>query len=493
MSERTASRADAGINLAPILFFVSAVMCVLGAAMLVPMAFDIIDRHSGYKVFLLCAGGTIFVGAGIAIATRGRDMKIRQAETLLLLPITWVTACLVCAVPFMLSDLHLSLADAVFEAVSGLTNTGSTVIVGLDQAPRSLLFWRFLLMWIGGFGVVTIAVLALPFLRIGGLQLFSLDLSPNSSKFVPRITEVVGQIGMIYVALTIICAVCYWLAGMSPFDAAGHAMTALATGGYSSHDASIGFFQSAAIEWVSVVFMALGAMPFGLYIMTLYGRPEALYRDQQVRLFLGIILVAVAALTALRMVRFDIPFLQAVREAAFVTVATVTTTGFTSHDYSQWGGFAEVIALMLMIIGGCTGSTVGGIKVFRFHVMIQMLRAQVHRQIYPHGAFRASFNGETIPDAVRTGVANYIFLYLLLLAFLSLAIAGTGLSFTESLGAAAAALGNIGPGLGPNSGPCCTFKEFSDPAKWLMSFGMLAGRLEIVILIIPFSRAFWRT
>ncbi len=487
----TRSRAD-GISLAPILFFVSVVNSCLAVFMLLPALIDYLDGSQDYVAFLACALGTLFVGAGLAIATNDKQQRISQNETLLLLPITWAIACLVCALPLMLSDLHLSFTDAVFEAVSGLTNSGSTVIVGLDAAPRGVLFWRFLLMWIGGFGVVTIAVLALPFLRIGGLQLFSLDLSPSSAKFVPRMVEVVTQIGLIYAALTVLCATAYWLAGMTPFDAIGHAMSTLATGGFSSHDSGLGFFNSPAIEWIAVLFMAVGAMPFGLYIVALYGRPEALYRDQQVRLFLGIILGATLLIMLWRLAHADIGLLQALREAAFVTVATITTSGFSGYDYAAWGGFVESLAFLLMLIGGCTGSTVGGIKVFRLHVMIQSLRAQIHRQIFPHGTFRVTFNGETLSDAVRAGVATYIFVYLLLLAFLCVAISATGLPFAESLGAAATALGNVGPGLGPNSGPCCTFRDVPDAAKWLMSFGMLAGRLEILILIIPLSRFFWR-
>lgn len=485
-------RKDITVRPGPILFFVGVVSCCFGIAMLLPMLADIVDGHEDYTVFLTCSAGTLFLGTGLAFATYDRTQQINLNETLLLLPATWLTISLVSAAPFMLSDLRMPLADAVFEAVSGLTNTGSTVIVGLDGLPSGLLLWRSLLMWIGGFGVVTIAVLALPFLRIGGLQLFSLDLSPNSAKFLPRITEVVSQIGIIYAVLTFICMICFWLAGMSLFDALNHAMTALATGGYSTHDASIGFFQSASIEWIAILFMMLGAMPFGLYIVATYGRPGMLWRDEQVRLFLGIIAGATVLLMLWRMLNHDVAPIDAVREAAFVVVATITTTGYTSHDYAQWGGFAENIALLLMLIGGCTGSTVGGIKVFRILLMLKSLRTQVRRQIFPHGAFRVTFNGETVPDAVLRGVATYIFAYLLLLTGLTLAIAAFGLDFRESLGSAATALGNVGPGLGPNSGPCCTFKEIPAGVKWLMSFGMLAGRLEILILLIPFSRSFWR-
>lgn len=477
---------------APILFFVGVVSCCFGVAMLAPMLVDLMDDHEDYVVFLTCAAGTLFLGTGLAFATYDRRQQITLNETLLLLPATWITVSLVSAAPFMLSELKLPLADAVFEAISGLTTTGSTVITGLDSLPRGLLLWRFLIQWIGGFGMVTIAVLALPFLRIGGLQLFSLDLSPNSTKFLPRITEVVKQIGIIYAILTAVCAFCYWIAGMTGFDAIGHAMTSLATGGYSSHDASIGHFQSSTIEWLAIVFMLLGAMPFGLYIVAAYGRPGRLFRDDQVRLFLGIIAIAALLLVIWRVFEQDAPFWTALRQSLFVTVSTITTTGFTSHDFSDWGGFAEVVALLLMLIGGTTGSTVGGIKVFRILVMLKSLRMQIHRQIFPHGAFRVTFNGETVSDAIRSGVATYIFLYLVLLTGLTLAIAFFGLDFRESLGAAVTALGNNGPGLGSTYGPCCTFQEAPAPVKWLMSFGMLAGRLEILILLIPFSRSFWR-
>lgn len=492
MSNAVVSPQKITVRPGPIMFFVGVVSCCIGFAMLAPMLVDIADDHEDYAVFLVCATGTLFLGAGLAFATYDRGQKITLNETLLLLPATWLTVSLVSAVPFMLSELQMPLADAVFEAVSGLTNTGSTVIVGLDNLPRGLLMWRSLLMWIGGFGVVTIAVLALPFLRIGGLQLFSLDLSPNSSKFLPRITEVVKQIGAIYALLTFACTFAFWVAGMSFFDAINHAMTTLATGGYSTHDAGFGFFESAAIEWVAVVFMMLGAMPFGLYILATYGRPQMLWRDEQVRLFLAIIAASTAMIALWRLVHEDLAVWEAIRSAAFAVVATITTSGFTGHDYSLWGGFPETVAFLLMLIGGCTGSTVGGIKVFRVLIMLKTLRMQVRRQIFPHGAFRVTFNGDTVSDAIRTGVATYIFTYLLLLVMLMLAISAFGLNFTESLGAAATALGNVGPGLGPNSGPCCTFKEVPAGVKWLMSFGMLAGRLEILILLIPFSRSFWR-
>jgi len=480
------------VTLGPILYFVSVIVCCFGVAMLAPTLLDLVDGNPDYRTFLLCALGTVFVGVTVAIATRSHETQMTVQETMLAVPAAWLTVTLCSAVPFMLSELDLSLTDAVFETMSGLSATGSTVIIGLDDAPRGLLLWRFLLVWFGGFGVVTIAVLLLPFLRIGGLQLFSLDLSAQSGKFLPRITEVVTQIGLIYIGLTVACALCYWIAGMNLFDAVGHAMAAIATGGFSSHDASIGYFKSPAIEWISVVFMALSAMPFVLHLQALHGQPGPLVRDSQVRLFLAIIAGAVLTLTLWQMLRNGAGFDTALREASFAFVSIITCTGFTGPDYSQWGGFPELIMLLGMLAGGCTGSTAGGIKIFRLLTLVQMLRVQIRRQVFPHGTFRVTFNGETVPDTARAGVANYFFVYLASFFALSLGLTATGMGFTESMGSAATALGGVGPGLGPNVGPCCTFQHIPDPAKWMLALGMLAGRLEILILIIPFSRSFWR-
>ncbi|MFC3676781.1 TrkH family potassium uptake protein [Ferrovibrio xuzhouensis] len=480
------------VTLGPILYFVSVIVCCFGVAMLAPTLLDLVDGNSDYRIFLLCALGTLFVGVTVAIATRSQDTEMTVQETMLAVPAAWLTVALCSAVPLMLSQFQLSLTDAIFEVMSGLTATGSTVIVGLDEAPRGLLLWRFLLVWFGGFGVVTIAVLLLPFLRIGGLQLFSLDLSAQSGKFLPRITEVITQIGLIYIGLTALCAFSYWLAGMNVFDAIGHAMAAVATGGFSSHDASIGYFHSPAIEWISVVFMALSAMPFVLHLQALHGQPGPLVRDSQVRLFLGIIAGAVVALTLWQMVHNGAGFSTALRQASFAFVSIITCTGFTSPDYAQWGGFPELVMLLGMLAGGCTGSTAGGIKMFRLLTLVQMLRVQIRRQVFPHGTFRVTFNGETVPDLARSGVANYFFIYMSSFFLLSLGLTATGMGFIESLGSAATALGGVGPALGPNVGPCCTYQSIPDAAKWMMAIGMLAGRLEILILIIPFSRSFWR-
>ena len=391
-------------------------------------------------------------------------------EVMLAAPATWITVVTFAALPFVFSSFRLSYTDAVFETMSGITATGSTVIVGLDTAPTGILLWRWLLIWLGGFGIITLAVLVLPFLRVGGMQLFVLDLSAQAGKFVPRMLDLVVKIGLVYVGLTALGAIAFCIEGMSAFDAMGHSMAAVATGGFSSHDEGIGYFRSPAIEWTATLVMLLAAMPFVLHLQALRRGPDALLQDEQVRLFLWIIGCAVASLFIWRVVWNEAPMLDAIREAAFNVVSIVSTTGFTStyQDYAKWGGFPAVLLLTMMLVGGCTGSTAGGIKMFRLRVLFSALRAQSRWQIYPHGTFVIVYNGAPVTDTVRAGVTLYFFVYVSTFMLFALALAFCGLSFEASLGGSATALGGVGPGLGPLIGPCCTFAPLPDSAKWLL-------------------------
>jgi trk system potassium uptake protein TrkH len=377
--------------------------------------------------------------------------------------------------------------------MSGLTATGSSVVIGLDNAPRGLLLWRFLLVWMGGFGVVTLMVLVLPFLRIGGQQLFTIDLSAQTGKILPRATAVVAKVGVVYATLTLACALAFRIEGMSGFDAIGHAMAAIATGGFSSHDTGLGFFKSPAIEWTASVFMLLSAMPFVLHARIFERGPLVLFEDAQVILFLAVIAAAAGAVTLWLMTRLDLSLLEAARQATFNVVSTISTTGFVSQDFAQWGDFPALVLLACMLVGGCTGSTAGGIKMFRLVILLRAVRAQIHRQIFPHVAYTVTYNKQPVADQVRAGVGLYFFVYLSTFLAFALALGFTGLSFVESIGASATALGGIGPGLGGAIGPCCTFSPIPDAAKWLLSLEMLAGRLEILVLAVPLTRTFWRS
>jgi trk system potassium uptake protein TrkH len=483
------------IDLPAVFFFAGVIVCFFGAAMLLPAIVDLADDNDDFRVFLACSGITMFGGLSITLAFRHRLSGMGVREVMLAAPATWMTVVAFAALPFVFSSFRLSYTDAVFETMSGITATGSTVMTGLDTAPMGILLWRWLLTWMGGFGIITLAVLVLPFLRIGGMQLFILDLSAQAGKFVPRVLDLVVKIGLVYVGLTALAAMAFRIEGMSAFDAMGHSMAAVATAGFASHDEGFGYFHSSAMEWTATVVMLLAAMPFVLHLQALRRGPEALLDDEQVRLFLWIIGWAVASLFVWRIVWNEAPMLDALREAAFNVVSTISTTGFTStsQDYAQWGGFPAALLLMMMLVGGCTGSTAGGIKMFRLCVLFSALRTQARRQIYPHGTFVIVYNGAPVADAVRAGVTLYFFVYLSTFLLFALALAFCGLSFEASLGGSATALGGVGPGLGPVIGPCCTFAPLPDLAKWLLTIEMLAGRLEILILLIPLTRTFWRS
>ncbi len=482
-----------GLDLGAIVFFIGAIVCFFGVAMLLPAGLDYLDGSDDGRVFLSCSAILVFFGLTMSLTFRRRRYALGLREVILATPLTWITVVGFAALPFVFSSLRLSYTDAVFEAMSGATAVGSTVIVGLDSIPRGLQLWRFLLTWFGGFGFVTLAVLVLPFLRIGGMQLFVIDLSAQSGKFVPRMIDVVIKISLVYVAITVLGAVAFRAAGMSLFDAICHSMSAGATGGFSTHDAGLGFFQSPAIEWIATVEMALGAMPFVLFIDFPRQGPAALLRDSQVRLFLAIIAISSLTLTVWLVGRESIGLIEALRHATFNVVSIISTTGFVSQDYSEWGGFPAVLIFMLMIVGGCTGSTAGGVKMFRLCLLLEAIRAQLHRQIYPHGTFLVTYNRMRVEDTVRAGVTSYFFVYLSTFFMFALAFGLTGMSFESSIGASATALGGAGPGIGPVIGPCCTFAPLADSAKWLLTVEMLAGRLEILVVLMPLTRTFWRT
>lgn len=492
-TDRRAFHAPA-IDIAAVFFFAGVIVCFFGASMLLPAIVDLADGSDDHRVFLTCAAITMFGGLSLALAFRQQRYAMGVRELMRAAPVTWVAVVAFSALPFVFSSFRFSYADAVFETMSGLTATGSTVMTGLDTAPMGILLWRWLLIWLGGFGIITLAVLVLPFLRIGGMQLFVLDLSAQAGKFVPRMLDLVVKIGLVYVGLTTLGAIAFRIEGMSAFDAMGHAMAAVATGGFSSHDEGFGHFRNPAMEWTATLVMLLAAMPFVLHLQAIRRGPAALLQDDQVRLFLWIIGCAVASLFVWRVVWNEAPMLDAIREAAFNIVSIISTTGFTStyQDYAQWGGFPAALLLTMMLVGGCTGSTAGGIKMFRLCVLISALRAQTRRQIYPHGTFVIVYNDGPVTDTIRAGVTLYFFVYISTFLLFALALAFCGLSFEASLGGSATALGGVGPGLGPVIGPCCTFAPLPDAAKWLLTIEMLAGRLEILVLVIPLTRTFWR-
>jgi len=480
------------IELRPVLFIIGMLLSILAGAMVLPAIVDLAAGNPEWQVFLVSAGLTLFVGIGLMLMTRSAEITINVRQAFVLTTLSWVTLTMFAALPFTFNSLGLSYTDAFFEAMSGITTTGSTVIVGLDRAPPGILLWRALLQWLGGIGIVVMAVAVLPMMRVGGMQLFRTESSDRSEKVLPRATQIAGAIGSIYLLLTLIAAGAYRLAGMSGFDAVAHAMTTIATGGFSTSDQSLRAFDSPAIEWIAVVFMLLGSLPFVLYLQVARGRPMALLRDSQVRWFLGVVIVAVAIVALLFTATSDIDTSQAIRLAVFNTISIITGTGYATAAFDNWGGFAVTIFFLAMFIGGCAGSTTCGIKIFRFQVLYATARAHMKRLVQPHGVFIPYYNRRPITDEVALSVMSFFFFYVFVFVILAVSLGVLGLDFLTALSGAATAISNVGPGLGPVIGPEGTFATLPAGAKWVLSAGMLLGRLELFTVLVMLAPGFWR-
>jgi trk system potassium uptake protein TrkH len=476
----------------PVFLVNGLLLLTLAAAMLVPALLDTLNNNSEWQVFVAAAFVTGFAGAGLVLTTLGSAQDLNLRSAFILTASSWVVMAAFAALPFAFSELDLSYTDSFFEAMSGLTTTGSTIIVGLDQAPPGILIWRALLQWLGGVGIIVTAVAILPFLQVGGMQLFSLESSETSEKVLPRAAQIAGTVGSIYVTLTGVCAFSLWLAGMSGFEAAAHAMTTIATGGFSTSDNSIGHFDSAVIDYLVTLFMIVGSLPFLLYFQAVRGRPLQLWRDSQVRWFFIIMLTAVVVMTAWRHAANEVDWPDALRYSSFNIVSILTGTGYSTTDYDRWGGFAVVVFFFLMFIGGCAGSTSCGIKVFRFQVLYAAAQAQVQHMLRPHGIFIPHFNRRPIPESAMDSVMSFFFLFVLCFAVLAVLLNLMGLDFITAASGAGAAIANVGPGLGSVIGPAGTFQPLPDGAKWLLSAGMLLGRLELFTVLVLFTPNFWR-
>jgi trk system potassium uptake protein TrkH len=476
----------------PILFILGQLLLVLAAAMILPALADLFAHNPDWEVFAFSAGITGYVGLLMVLGNRGGSMSLNREQAFMLTLGGWVAMSGFGAVPFLFIGDGLSYTDAFFESVSGLTTTGSTVLTGLDIMPPGILLWRGLLQWLGGLGIIAMAIAVLPYLRVGGMQLFRMESSDRSEKFLPRANELARGIAFVYLGLSGICMAAYWAAGMRPFDALVHAMTTISTGGYANFDASFGHFGRPVIEWIAVVFMILGGLPFVLYVRALRGDGRALWHDQQVRGFLLMLAFVIAGTSLWLWSTGDLPIWEALRLVAFNVVSIVTTTGYASTNYETWNQGMPVLFLLLTFIGGCTGSTSGGIKAFRIQIMRLMIERNIIRLIYPHAVVPLRFDGRKVSDDVVVSVAAFLFVMVSTVAALTLALGAFGLDFLTSLSAAATAVCNVGPGLGEIVGPAGNFSTLPDAAKWLLTLGMLLGRLEFFTLLVMILPRFWR-
>lgn len=480
------------VAVGPVLFIIGLLMSLLAVAMGLPAVVDFAAGYSGWQVFAGSAALSLFLGVGLMLTTRtGAHTTLNLRQAFLLTTLSWLAVAIVGAMPFAFSGLGMGVADAFFESMSGITTTGSTVIADLDAVSPGILLWRALLQWLGGVGIIVMALAILPILSVGGMQLFQTEAFDTPDKVLPRAASLAGAIFALYLLLTLVCALGLWLVGLSGFDAITHAMTTIATGGYSTRDASIGYFQNPSAEWIIVAGMIIGSLPFVYYLTAVRGEVMPMFRDSQVHWFLVIVLLCVGAVALWLWKALDFPPAEALRYGAFNVISVLTGTGYSTADFDGWGGFPVTLFLCLMFVGGCAGSTTCGIKIFRFQVLYATASVQVRQLMMPHGIFIPYYNRRPISEGVSDAVMGFFFLYMCSFVVLASALAAVGLDFMTAMSGAATALSNVGPGLGDTIGPAGNFSSLPDIAKWLLSFGMLLGRLELFTVLVLFTTAFW--
>ena len=484
----------------PVFLVIGMFVAALGVSMLIPALVsytsDSLGAREDFHAFLVAALICGFVGGGLALATWGKVETLNTRQGFLITTMSWLALVIAASLPFCLGEGRLSITDAFFEAMSGLTTTGSTVVIGLDNKPPGFLLWRSMLQWMGGIGVVIMAIAILPFLSIGGMQLFRLESSDKSDKVLPGADDLAAAVFTLYGVMTGLCFTSYWMMGMPAFDALNHAMTTVATGGYSTKDTSFAYYVDSGIttgpvDLVAVVFMVLGSLPFGLYILALRGDARALFSDSQVRVFF----VAAAVFTTIMTIRI-IPTLGydgygGFRAALFNIISIMTGTGYASANYNAWGPFAVGFFFCVMFVGGCAGSTSCGLKIFRLQVAIQALSVYVQKLSHPHRVTVARYNGRPLDEGVFRSVLSFFFVYFSVFATVAVALSLFDLDAVTALSAAGSAIANVGPGLGDIVGPTGNYATLPGGAKWILSLAMLLGRLELFTVLVLFLPSFW--
>jgi trk system potassium uptake protein TrkH len=475
-----------------IIAFINGIFLItLAISMVVPMlTLLIFDRSYELNAFLWSSMITFIAGLAMVAQGRPKDVQLRPRDMYMLTTASWLIVCIFAALPMALIH-HISYTDAFFETMSGVTTTGSTVLSDLDNASPGLLIWRSMLQWLGGIGFIAMAVAVLPLLRVGGMRLFQTESSDWGEKVMPRSHMAAKYIVTIYLGFTLIGILAYWFSGMSWFDALNHSMTSVSTAGYSTSDASMGNFDPAS-HWVAIVLMLLGSLPFTLYVASLRGNYKALLKDQQVRGFIGMLVVVCLVISGWLWLNSEHAFSDALRLATFNVVSIATTTGYALGDYSTWGGFAFMAFFYLTFVGGCSGSTTGGLKMFRFQVALSLLRANLKQMVHPRAVIKQQYNGHNLDEEIVRSILTFSFFITMTIGAIALFLAMLGLDPITALTGAATAVCNVGPGLGPIIGPAGNFASLPDAAKWVLAAGMLLGRLEIITVLVLFTASFWR-
>lgn len=479
-------------DLRPVFFVIGLMVAALGVLMFLPAGVDYLYGDNSWQAFTISAILTLLLGGVMAFAARSPDANLRARGAFVLTTFAWIAMAVFAAIPLYLSPIGVNFLDALFESVSGITTTGSTVFTGLDDMPKGVLLWRALLQWIGGVGIIVTAMAILPMLKVGGMQLFRLESSDMSDKILPKAASIAAAIGLIYLSLTLLCAIGYAWVGMDGFDAVAHAMTTIATGGYSTSDASLGGFMDNGADVVAIVFMLAGALPFAVYLLAVRGNFRVALRDSQMRTFFIVIAILIAVVTGFLMLGSVYGGGESLRLAAFNTISIVTGTGFATADYNAWGPFFVSAFFVFMFIGGCAGSTACSVKIFRYQVAFEALRAYLFKMPRPNSVAPMRYNGSPLPEAVVYSVMGFLFLFFASFAVGAALLSMTGLDPLTAWSASGTAIANVGPGLGAIIGPAGNFESLPNTAKWVLMVQMLMGRLEIVTALVLLTPSFWR-
>ena len=475
-----------------VFFIIGTLLIILGFFMLIPYGVQIFYKENSHS-FLSSAFITILIGTMFVLANLQEQYQLNLRQTFLFSTFTWIAVAIFGSIPFVLSNLDFSFSDSFFESMSGITTTGSTVITNLDSTPKSILLWRAIMQWLGGVGIIVMAITVLPLLKVGGMQLFKIESSDKPEKILPKASQVALIIIFTYLILTFLCAFFYKILGMNLFDSVAHAMTTIATGGFSTHNESIGYFKNSNIEIVATIFIILGSIPFISYLKFIKGNKKIFFQDIQIKGFVYLFIFSTFIMFLYLLFNDDSNLLiEKIRIASFNVVSILSGTGYVTNDFSMWGKFPLIFFLFLIFIGGCAGSTACGIKIFRFQLLFLFINNQIKKIIYPNSVFILKYNNQKITDGYMNSVIIFIFAYLFIFILTAMLLSITGLDFLSSISGAATSISNVGPGLGEVIGPNGNFKSVPEISKWILSFGMLLGRLELFAVLILFFPSFWR-
>ena len=476
-------------NYKTVFFTLGILQIILGIFMLIPIFVQFFFKEIDSS-FFGASIITIIFGTLFFLSNLDHDKKLNLQQAFLLTALSWLSIAIFGSLPLIFSKVNFSFTNAFFESMSGITTTGSTIIPNLEEMPKAILLWRAILQWLGGIGIIVMAITLMPIMNVGGMQLFKISNSDSSEKILPKSKEIALRLIYIYSGLTTLCAISYKILGMNTFDSITHSMTTIATGGFSNYNESIGFFNSFPIEISAMIFIIMGSLPFIAYIKFLNGNRRIFFSDIQIRTFLKIIFISILILSIYLFL--DKSSELNLRSVLFNVISILTGTGYVNAQFDNWGGFPLIIFIGLMFIGGCAGSTTCGIKIFRFQILYSFILNQLKKIIYPKGVFVLKYNQSPVDDKFTASIISFIYMYLVIFFTITALLSLTGLDFITSISGAATSISNVGPGLGSTIGPNGNFSSLPDISKWILSFGMILGRLELFAILVLFLPSFWR-